>query len=282
LLGNITSHLIDKVLQRFYGGDTSKVPVVDYLAPAPLAPSHPLRCVKEKDSLIFAISEFVPEASVWLENLAGPRLSWLRAVLMSPTILRGSSYVDNPFRRLLSPRAGQKVIVRTDHAVPTGLEVLGAIRSYGTQSSSFKAVDINYSSSTGLIDVTIFEERRDVSVPLHLQFKYMPTMGTVPIHEITEGRNTRIKDFYWRLWFGDDEAMPSIDIRGIFTSPETALQAEDIEKFCAVVGNDGESFKSARNEQVQAPMDFGIVTCWKVSNFLVCFIYTLSNSFPRR
>jgi enoyl reductase-like protein len=125
LLGNITSELVERVLQRFYDGDASKVPVVDYLAPAPTIPSQAVDCVKEKTSLVFNVSESVPETSAWLENLAGPRLSWLRAILTNPTIVRGSSYVDNPFRRLLSPRAGQKVVVHTDGSLPTGLEVFG-------------------------------------------------------------------------------------------------------------------------------------------------------------
>jgi enoyl reductase-like protein len=93
-------------------------------------------------------------------------------------------------------------------------------------------------------------------------------MGSVPIHEVAEGRNTRIKDFYWRLWFGDDEVLLSIDVRETFASPEVTIQASEIEAFCAIVGNNGEPFKTARNEQVQAPMDFGIVTGWKVSGVL--------------
>ena len=39
----------------------------------------------------------------------------------------------------------------------------------------------------------------------------------------------------------------------------------DIERFCAVIGNKDESFKTAGNGQVQAPMDFAIVAGWQVS-----------------
>ena len=44
--------------------------------------------------------------------------------------------------------------------------------------------------------IAIFEERRDVAVPLKLAFQYRPDMGSAPIHEITEGRNQRIKEIY--------------------------------------------------------------------------------------
>ena len=126
-------------------------------------------------------------------------------------------------------------------------------------------VEIVYTSSSGRIDTTIFEERRDVSVPLPLHFEYKPSMGSTPIHEIAEGRNERIKQFYWKLWYGDNEVLPKINIKDKFTGPEITIEASAVETFCAVVGNQGESFKAVRSSDVKAPMDFAIVTGWKVS-----------------
>jgi hypothetical protein len=37
------------------------------------------------------------------------------------------------------------------------------------------------------------------------------------------------------------------------------INSSDVEQFCAVVGNQGGSFKIVRNDNVQAPMDFAIV-----------------------
>ena len=86
-------------------------------------------------------------------------------------------------------------------------------------------------------------------------------MGSIPIHEIAMGCNDRIKQFYWKLWYGDEEVLPEIDIR---------------DKFCAVVGNQGESFETARNTEVKAPMDFSIVTGWQVSAHILSFAYAFS------
>jgi fatty acid synthase subunit alpha len=69
-----------------------------------------------------------------------------------------------------------------------------------------------YTPSSGLIDIIIFEERRGISVPLLLHFEYKPSMGSAPIHEIADGRNECIKQFYWRLWYGDNEVLPTIDV----------------------------------------------------------------------
>jgi fatty acid synthase subunit alpha len=94
-----------------------------------------------------------------------------------------------------------------------------------------------------------------------------------PIHEITDRRKTRIKQFYWKLWYGDDEELPDIGVHETFTGPEITIEADVVERFCAIVGNEDGSFKSARNADLKAPMDFTIVTGWQVcvkhSAFLV-------------
>lgn len=267
MFGNITKDLIKKLLDRYYDGDASKIPIIDYLAPPPVPPTTLVKSVKGKGSLTFHVPTSVPSANLWLENLAGPHLSWLRALLTSSTIVRGSSYVDNPIRRLLAPRTGQQVVIHLEGLAPVGIEVFGAIRSHGTRKENFKAVEVKYTPRTKAIDITIFEERRGAAVPLYMKFNYVPSLGSTPIHEVADGRNVRIKDFYWRLWFGDDETLPSIGVRETFYGSEVTITAEDVETFCNVVGNQSEAFKTARNEKVQAPMDFGIVTGWQVRPF---------------
>jgi fatty acid synthase subunit alpha len=90
-------------------------------------------------------------------------------------------------------------VVHLEGASPIGIEVFGTIRSRGTQDENFKAVEVEYTPDTKAIDITIFEERRGISVPLHMKFNYVPSLGSIPIHEIEDGRSMRIKDFYWRL-----------------------------------------------------------------------------------
>ena len=151
-----------------------------------------------------------------------------------------------------------------DGETPVSLALYGAARSYGHHKPTFKAVEVKYDQASLVMDVTLFEDRRDIAVPLHFKFTYKPSMGYAPIHEIAEDRNKRIKDFYWRLWFGDNEVLPEINLRDTFTGPEVTIQASDVETFCSVVGNEGEAFKTVRNDRVQAPMDFAIVTGWQV------------------
>jgi fatty acid synthase subunit beta len=262
--------LIKRLLDRKYGGDESAVPTVDYLAVAPKAaaglPAGVIR-TESAGAVTYHFGKTLPETSAWLETLGGDRLSWIRALVTSNIIVQGTSYIDNPLRRILAPRAGQKIVVKYTGSTPTSITVYGAARSYGDHIQGFKSLEIIYKKATQGIDVTLFEERQGSSIPLSLQFVYKPSQGFAPIHEISTGRNERIKAFYWKLWYGDDETLPTIDIREKFVGPEVTILAEDVEQFCAVVGNQGESFKTARTEQVQAPMDFAIVTGWQVRYF---------------
>ncbi|KAJ7808682.1 hypothetical protein B0H14DRAFT_3761317 [Mycena olivaceomarginata] len=265
LLGNINSALIQRLLDFRYAGDESKVPTVDYLSAKPAAlPAVPnVKRSEANGEVIYEFGTALPDTSLWLDTLAGSNLTWLRALATSTTIVQGTSYIDNPISRLLAPRPGLKVVVGHDGSSPSSVTVYGAAHSYGEHKPTFKAVKIKFTPTSKLIDITMFEDRRDVSVPLTLRFEYKPSLGFAPIHEIATGRNTRIKEFYWKLWYGDDAVLPNIDIRETFHGPEVTIEASAVEQFCAVVGNQGESFKTVRNDQVSAPMDFAIVTGWQ-------------------
>lgn len=280
LLGKINSSLISSVLERTYGGDASAVPTAEYLAPQPSAAEVPVGVsvsASNKD-IVYQFSKSLPTAADWLASLAGSELNWLRALVGSTSIVQGSSYISNPIRRLFAPRPFEKVVVGLSNGQPTSIVAYGGARSYGVHDPDFKAAEVTYHSSTNLIDVTIFEERRQVSVPLTLQFEYKPSMGSAPIHEIVDGRNSRIKAFYWKLWYGDDQSLPDLDVHDVFTGPEVTLDGEDIEKFCSIVGNNDESFKSVRTDKIGAPMDFAIVAGWQVC--IHCIMGYLSNRVP--
>jgi fatty acid synthase subunit alpha, fungi type len=265
VLDNVVSGLTAKVLERYYGGDESKIPVIDYLgvkpAPVPsLSGDHVLRTGNEV-KLTPPVS--LPAAEHWLQVLAGSELNWWHAIVRSEFVVQGTSYIANPLRRVLVPRPGQKIVIRLLGDQPNQFSIYGAARSIGQHQPDFLAVDIRYDVSSRLINLTLFEERQNDAVPLYLQFKYEPSHPYAPIHEIVEGRNKRIKEFYWRLWFGDDEEPQDLDVRDTFTGPEVTISANDVEAFCAVVGNQQEKFKTARTDEVKAPMDYAIVTGWQ-------------------
>jgi fatty acid synthase subunit alpha, fungi type/fatty acid synthase subunit beta, fungi type len=258
------------VVAKYYDGDETKIPSVEFIGGLPSRiPTEvclPGVEVTMHESLTtYKMHSPVPDPHQWLEKLAGPSASWLRAFLTSPIVVQGTAYVDNPNRRVFVPRIGQTVTIQHDNDVPLTLTVHGGARSFGPHNPDFKALELTYDLSLRTISLTIFEERRGSSIPLLFKFHYRPEQGYAPIHEVVDGRNKRIKAFYWKLWFGDETELPDIDLRDNFIGPEVVVESSIVERFCSIVGNQGESFTSVRNTDVKAPMDFAIVTGWQVS-----------------
>ena len=53
-----------------------------------------------------------------------------------------------------------------------------------------------------------------------------------------------------------------LDVCNTFTCPKVTISANDVEAFCAVVGNQQKRFKTVRTDDVKVPMDYAIVTSW--------------------
>jgi fatty acid synthase subunit alpha len=119
-----------------------------------------------------------------MEYLAGPKLGWLWALICSPTIVQGTSFIDNPICRLFAPRPGQRVAVTFSDLSPSSLTVSEAAQGRGTYHPHLRAVEIRHDVTSQLINLTICEECQNVAVSLCLQFQYKPAMGFSPIHEV--------------------------------------------------------------------------------------------------
>lgn len=281
LLGNIEGLLASKILERYYNGDESQVPRIDYIGAKPVAVKSGL--VEETVSgniRTLKVGKTVPAVDDWLEFVAGRNVSWLRAALTSVNVVHGNGYLSNPFRRVFSPRAGQTVEIKSSGEQIQSVTLYGSARSFGPHPEDFKAVELSFDPTTKVISLVMNEERRGVSVPLYFTFQYKPEMGYAPIHEVVDGRNKKIKDFYWRLWFGDDQKLPELPLDTTFTCESTTIDAQAVQRFCDVVGNQGESFKAARSDKVMAPMDFAIVLGWQVRRMLADLENVLTSRSP--
>jgi fatty acid synthase subunit alpha len=266
MLDGIVDKLVDRLLHSVYKGQDSLIPRTEYLGHLITAPGT-IRPQLVGNVRTFSIANDLPDEAQWLQSLAGEERNWLQALISTPIIVQGTSYIENPIRSLLAARRGQRVRVHFSGSSPTSLTVFGAARSHGVHNEEFQSVKISYDSSSMVISLTMFEERNGTSVPLHLLFRYCPSQGYCPIHEVVDGRSRRIKEFYWKLWFGDSEALPRLGIKQKFKGPTVIIDEQAVDRFCAVVGNQGELFKPARNDIAQAPMDFAIVVGWQVSDF---------------
>ncbi len=115
------------------------------------------------------------------------------------------------------------------------------------------------------IQVDLIKEATALGEPvaLPLRFTYHPEAGYAPIHEVMQGRNDRIKEFYWRAWFGAEALDLDANVTGTFDGGSTTVTSEDINDFVHAVGNAGEAFVDRPGKIMYAPMDFAIVVGWK-------------------
>ncbi|KAI7904710.1 fatty acid synthase [Cokeromyces recurvatus] len=264
ILGDIYNSHIESLKERYY--KDTPIPKIEYLGGASITKTTIQEVSTSATESVHEVGSTIPSDEEWLQAISGPTYSWLRALLTSPFIVQGKRYADNPAKRIFRPRAGQRVVTSMDK---DGKIISVKVQDKRPWSATAKTSDyvssVEASISGNMIHVTLFEKREENMIPLSLQFEYKPELGYAPIHEIMEGRNERIKEFYYKLWFGVDnkDDFLNISVHEKLSGKGEVVKSEEIKEFCQTVGNEAEVFVDRGQKVVYAPMDFAIVVGWK-------------------
>jgi fatty acid synthase subunit beta len=212
----------------------------------------------------------LPSTESWLEFLAGAEPSWFRALLTAPAVIQGKKFLDNPLARVFRPRVSQAVHFEYNDNHQLSTVTVYDRRSWSTSS---KTDDLSPSlrarlQPNDLIEVVLVEKNGDRLIPFPLLYHYTPEKGYAPIHEVMEGRNERIKEFYYKLWFPSEEGqftdcLATDAFTQQFICNGEQVNTPAIKEFCQAVGNHAELYVERRQKVVYAPMDFAIVVGWK-------------------
>ncbi|KAJ2079283.1 fatty acid synthase alpha subunit Lsd1 [Coemansia sp. RSA 988] len=262
ILDNIYHGQIAALLERYYDGDETKVPVVEYLG-ATHAESAVLPHVRVEisaDRRVYTLPQSklqLPEPKTWLETLAGRELTWLRAFLTTPIVAQDRRYTSNIAQRVLRPRPSQVVHVSMQGGRPRAVKIIDG--------SGAKALDFEISANN-TIRFNMYSSPRGAVCILELLFRYEPAMPYAPIHEVMEDRNDRIKRFYAQVWFEDsDDAMAIIGLSTpstFFNGPVLTTNRADIEDFCYAIGNISDRYIAVGGAATIAPLDYAIRIFW--------------------
>ncbi|CCG83263.1 putative Fatty acid synthase beta subunit [Taphrina deformans PYCC 5710] len=270
ILDDIHEKHITMLTDKYYKSDADSIPVIEYFggAASKVDDSSPVAKMKPATKSLYTFpaassGEDLPETEKWLQLLAGPSYSWRRALLTSDIVLQGSSFQTNPLRRIFAPRFDTQFVVdETDGIKNSTVTVFD--RRHGKYVPAAKASFVGHNG----IEVVMYEDRTATHklLGLTLQFTYHPDIGYAPIREVMDGRNDRIKAFYWQLWFGED--LPTdLDNAPVdamtFDGGRVTIEGKAIEDFCRVIGNESEAYVKLGDKKRQAPMDFAIVVGWK-------------------
>jgi fatty acid synthase subunit beta len=271
ILDNIHNGHIEALSRDYYNGNAANIPGIQYFggqlgrtSGAPPAAIEGLSVVEEAgpDRTIFRVSATAtPSADAFLAQLAGPTRSWRHALLTSEVVVQGQKYQTNPIKRLFAPVAGLEVEIEEPNRPQ---KTVITVREQVRPNQLVEVVRVSFSGENQIV-VSLIKDTTALGKPVALPFKftYHPECGYAPIREVMDDRNDRIKEFYWRAWFGADELDLDVDIKGRFDGGTTTITGEDINNFVHAVGNTGEAFVDRPDKVMYAPMDFAIVIGWK-------------------
>ncbi|KAF2644792.1 beta subunit of fatty acid synthase [Massarina eburnea CBS 473.64] len=270
ILDGVHNGHIEYLLRDVYGGDASKVPVIEYFGSKLIehnegADVDGLTVSQLENKLIYRLSSApnatLPDVHSWLQLLAGDSYSWRHAFFTTEVFVQGHRFQTNPITRVFAPTPGLMVEI-TNPKEPAKTVITVKEPHHGGK--HVKTVDVSMTENNEII-FNLFEERTALkkAVALPLKFTYRPEYGYAPIHEVMESRNDRIKDFYYKIWFGEEECPFGASVSSKFDGGRATITSEAINDFVHAVGNTGEAFVERPNKEVYAPMDFAIVVGWK-------------------
>ena len=272
ILDGVTQGHIKSLTQDLYNGDEKRIPVVEYfggklsdIEASTEISTEGLTVSEIEHKTIFRISAApnmpLPSIDKWMQRLAGKSHTWRHAFFTTDVFVQGQRYQTNPMHRIFAPFPGMMVeISYPNDPKRTTISVKEPLHG----SHYVQTVEVApFGKNT--IGVKMIEDHTMSGKPtaLPLMFTYHPETGYAPIREVMDARNDRIKEFYYRIWFGEETVPFDKPVTSRFDGGRTIVTSEAINDFVHAVGNTGEAFVDRPGKEVYAPMDFAIVVGWK-------------------
>ncbi|KAI1394207.1 beta subunit of fatty acid synthase [Hypoxylon trugodes] len=270
ILDGIHNAHISNLTRDVYGNKPESIPTIEYFGGKLINTEIPLDIEgltvsydqhKNTYRLSSSPNVVLPSVDSWLALLAGPNRNWRHALFTSEVLVQGHKYQTNPMKRIFAPVRGLFVeILRPNDPTKTSI----VVREQPRHNHYVDVIEVKSDGKSKIL-VSMIKETTALGEPvsLPLRFTYNPEAGYAPIHEVMEGRNDRIKEFYWRAWFGGESLDLDVPVTSKFDGGRATITKEDINDFVHAVGNTGEAFVDRPGKVMFAPMDFAIVVGWK-------------------
>ena len=278
ILTNIHQGHIEGLVKDVYNGNEANIPVIEYLGGQlhgtdsgngndepetddGLTISEDAANNKISYRLSSAPTANLPDLDRWLRLLAGDSYSWRHALFQADVFVQGHRFQTNPMKRIVAPTGGMYVEI-THPADPSQTTIV--VREPYQSGKLVRTVEVKMNDQNQ-INLTLYEGRTAEGgvVPLSFLFTYHPEAGYAPIREVMSDRNDRIKEFYYRIWFGNKDVPFDTPITATFAGGRETITSQAVADFVHAVGNTGEAFVDRPGKEVFAPMDFAIVAGWK-------------------
>lgn len=202
----------------------------------------------------------LPSTDAWIETLAGDRHTWRQAFFRANSLIQGQRRVENPLKRLFAPSWNIEVTIENPHEPRRMVVKLKEAKPHPRDVIWLKA------TSEMNVDLIIVENMNALELPVELCFKFVfnPEANYAAFQEVMQGRNDRIKDFYWSLWFGREEKLPkSASLTDVFQGGVFEVQEQEVSNFVQALNCKNEAYFAHPGMPRLAPLDFAIKAAWK-------------------
>ncbi|KAJ2746870.1 fatty acid synthase alpha subunit Lsd1 [Coemansia sp. BCRC 34301] len=195
----------------------------------------------------------MPGLDVWLEAIAGPGASWLRALLTSGWIVQGTRRVRNYVRDVMRARPGRRFIVELLGNSPASVEIRSA--------AGIKELEISVEEG-GLVSLSIFHSNGHIQRALCFDYHYRPQETPhAPIHELMCERETRVRDFYADMCLMTTSTEPGVselsaDDRLEFTTAGVVVDRESVAEYCRATCSDSPAYPPNSEQALDVPMEY--------------------------
>ena len=271
ILDGIHRDHVKYLLKDLYSDKEDAVPIVEYFGSETFVDVEgtleldTLTVFEETDKISYRLTaagnNTLPEVDAWMHILAGKPYSWRYAMFTTEVFVQGQRFQTNPLRRIFAPTLGMLVEVLHPN---TPAKTVVHLKEISQSGKLVKTVEIRKAHNNEIV-LNLLEERTAMGTvaALPLKFLYTPETGYAPIKEVMDGRNDRIKEFYYKTWFGDEQCPFDATPESVFEGGQVTVKKEAIADFVHAVGNTGEAFVERHGKEIFAPMDFAIVVGWK-------------------
>ncbi|KAJ2229527.1 fatty acid synthase alpha subunit Lsd1, partial [Coemansia sp. RSA 485] len=266
---------IAALLQRQYGGDVTRIPIVECIADSARSdtlslPDSVVVC-KERSKQMFKLpstSDTLPDDDQWLAAVAGQhQWSWLYFLLTSEILVKGTRYTDNFVRRTMRARPGRTLTVFSENGLPLRVEISWSEET-GEQATE---LELAFDRASSQIALQVYQPTQSGTAAFHICFEYHPEQPLTPIHLDTEQYYSGISRFYAATWVDNSDCPAAFeDITSgdqMISSSGLVITEDHLRDYCNLVKNTSRwyTLKNADGASL-VPVDFAIVAA--ISNIL--------------
>ncbi|EEP79612.1 predicted protein [Uncinocarpus reesii 1704] len=265
ILDGIHNAHISWILRDQYKGDTKRVtePERTEYGNQNHVESIRVDLGMDKSSARYSLNDdaMVPTLNQWLASIGGPYPTWKHSIFNAHHIVHGRKIIENPIRRLFTPKPGRIVEVLNPGS-DTDEEIILKESNHmdGKQNNPVASACLKRQMNGDIILSLLHQATGRAPVKLNFQFEYKPAAGTLSIHEKIESREARIKQFYQDIWISDT---PLSSEALVFQSEPATLDCETIVNFAKCIRNQNPAYTNRQGEPLYAPLDLAIVIAWK-------------------